>query len=347
MRTVTRLAIDPQTIRAGDGFQVEDAAVDVIRGLLREARLIAPESNPLLSPEQILQAWRALEASGDHTDADLAWDPESRQIADVAREVVSSWAKERESPRAIGSDHLDSDLRDAENGIQVRALRHALSILAQMPGEEAAGSPLDLVAFVHDRDEDVFGLLFQSGMRFTVRLRHGNRDKLRAATATVVDALAPRPESEIDDLVRKLPSAVKVAGFMVAFEPIEMKTPTSELAQSGHVVTVTSQLGLLRHLALESPQQYLLVLAVVLLGLDLALETQMVGDFHLQVLSMRTWMAGNLARLGTGAFSAYLIAMFLKFAELSPRLRHSASASPSGRFRRRRAYGAFVNWRTD
>jgi hypothetical protein len=124
-----------------------------------------------------------------------------------------------------------------------------------------------------------------------------------------------------------------------------MKTPTGEHAQTGHVHTVRSQLRLLGYLAIQSPQVFLVFLTAIFLVGDLALELRFVPDLVWRALSLRTWVAGNLARLATGAFGANLVALFLCYAEVRQNLRSGRKGTLVGR--RLTAYGAFIEWRTD
>jgi hypothetical protein len=351
LRTVTHVRLDADGVRPAAGSNVETAAQQLVVGLMREARLIAPASNPILTRAEILEAWRALRAVvGDDR---VPTDPESKQIVAVARAFV------HDEPRRAGDqprlplghdDEPHADLISYDHDYRYRAMRHALSVVAQMPKDDVVEVLPTLVHLVQDRDEGVFGLLFQSGVTFTVRLRHSNREKLRKATERLVDVLSPRAGSEVNDLVKDLPAVKRVdRRFAVEFEPIEMKTPAGELAQVGDVIAVRSQAGLFRHIALLPPQRYLLYLTVCLLAADLALKTRLVGDVVLRDLSMRDWWADNFARLGTGAFGAYLVAVFLRFAELRQRLRGVRPMFVRWRSTRgrRRIYGAFVYWRTD
>jgi hypothetical protein len=234
-----------------------------------------------------------------------------------------------------------------EAALRYKALRHALSIIAQLPEDKRDSVETDLRLLIQDRDDDAFGLLFQQGSKLVIRLRHRNPEALKASTERIVNALSPRSSSEITEVISRVPTIDRAGGrFAPRFEDIEMKTPSGEPAQTGRVHAVSSQSRLLFYLARQPPQSLLVIVTVLLLAVDLLLELRYFPDWRLRGLSMRTWSDGIFGRLATAAFGAYLVALFLRFADLRGKLRGSSKRD----FRislRGRAYGAFIEWRID
>jgi hypothetical protein len=337
LRTVTTAHLNPACLAPSDGVDQETAAYGLLKAVLREERLISPDSSPLADRGTILAGYEHLLGAWTGSLDELPTDPESLLIRQAATHA------EAMSP----PDPPNTSRSIDEEARRNKGIRHAVSILAQLPRDQREAIDTDLRDLVQDRDEDVFGLIFQRGTTFTLRLRHRAPERLKAATERFVNVLAPRSETEIDDIVRHVNGLDRVIrSFDVAFRPIEMKTPAGEPAQTGHVHTVKSQLRLLLHLAVQPPQVYLVFLTIVLLAADLLLELRLIPDVSVRDLSLRGWSAGNLSRLGTGAFGAYLVALFLRFAELRGKLRASKR-----RHRwigsRSTGYGAFIEWRTD
>lgn len=66
-------------------------------------------------------------------------------------------------------------------------------------------------------------------------------------------------------------------------------------------------------------------------------------DWTFRGLSLGSWIADFEARLATGAFGAYLVALFLRYGDVRNSL---GSARRRGRAREA-AYGAFIEWKTD
>jgi hypothetical protein len=348
MRTVSVIHVDKASLVARGDSTVEVAALELVKALLHEERLLPPESNPIVRRDQILAGWRDL--SNTRGDGDLPTDPESKLIHESAAAVLkaSLATGSRQTMAELFPDPEHNILLESEEtALQYRVLRHVISILAQIPSEERESVYTDLVTLVYDRDAEVVGTLFQRGTTFTLRVRHRNPDTLKSVTERFINVLAPRSENEIDDVVRKIPALERVRErFDVQVEPITMKTPAGEQAQIGHVHVVGSQLKLLAYLAIQSPQTYLLLLTGTFLGLDLLFELRLVPDMSIRDLSLREWSAGNFARLATAAAGAYLVALFLRFAELRRKLRSSARRR-RGLLRSGSAYGAFIEWRTE
>ena len=342
MRTVIRIHIDKNGLAPLGENTVDEAALAVVVGLLRDERLIAPENNRILEVDVIRSAFQRLTES---VRGPLPTDPESKPIVDIADRTYP--LRPLEATLFAESEGY-GDYPDVQGAhLKHRALRHSLSILAQIPPDEIEEEVTDLRELVYDRDDRVFGLLSQAGLGFTVRFRHRDRPRLRATTEKFVNAVAPRPGAELAKLISGSPSIESIGPRLsVSFDDIEMKTPAGEVAQIGHVHAVRSQFALGRHLATATPQSYLVLLSLLLLLIDLALELRLLPDGVVRDLSLRTWAAGNIARLATGAFSAYLVALFLRYATLSASLRSSSRAAGT-RLARRSAYGAFIEWTTD
>lgn len=332
MRTIVRVNVDPKRIQPRSGIQVEDAAAELLAELLRDARIISPASNPILNADTIRRAFKELRSRALKKGM-LPSDPEDALIWRVANEVLES---------APGQD----DGFEHDHELRVQALRHALSILAQIPVEDHVDHSLNVVHLLFDRDAHIFGLMSQTGMNFTFRLRFRNIESLKGATERLVDTIAPRPEGHIDDVVARVDAVSRVRErFDLDYLHIEMKTPKGEPAQTGRVHTVTSQLSLLAYLARETPQLYLVYITGLFLVGAWLLQTNLVPAMELLGLSMSEWVGDLLARLATGAFGAYLVTLFLRFGELRSKLK---SAGTTGKRRRgRAAYGAFIEWRPE
>jgi len=354
VRTVTRFQVDPQFLVPKTGIELGPAALDLVKALLYEERLVRADSNQIITTELILRTY--LELQEKLGPGGIPTDPETAEIASAAfaalapeREAIGARTRSRAASRAAEDVPAAMQLivLNPELALKDRALRHAISILAQMPHEEAEETLADLRCLVHDEDQGVFGLLFKRGTRFTCRLRHSNPDRLREATDRLVNALAPRAPAEVEDVVRNLESIDRIEKrLVITFETIEMKTPAGELAQIGHVHAVKSQRRLLLYLSFQLPQRYLVYLTVTLIVLDLTLELRFFPGWSVRGLVVRTWLFGNFSRLATGAFGAYLVALFSRFAELRRNLRHAATAGHAGRRLRSSAFGAIVEWRT-
>jgi hypothetical protein len=134
--------------------------------------------------------------------------------------------------------------------------------------------------------------------------------------------------------------------FRVNFKPIQMGTPSGELPQTGHVHVVKSQAGLLGFLAIQTPQIYLVFLTLFLAAGDIALRLGLISNWNVGDLSVDSWLSEFLARLSSGAFGAYLVALFIKYGEVRNNLRGSARKGirakiPGG------AYGAYIEWKTE
>jgi hypothetical protein len=120
---------------------------------------------------------------------------------------------------------------------QVLALREAIAILAQVPRGRRQAAVMNLKDLIHDRDNEVYGLLFQQGLTFFIRLRHADQNTLKAATERMVSALAPGPPSQLQEVVRATGSVDRISGRLDLkfLRPIELRTPLDDLAQNGIV----------------------------------------------------------------------------------------------------------------
>lgn len=331
MRTVVEFEVAADCVVEATGADREDACLALVRAILRDERLLRPVGSELVSVHEIKSAYNVLlERARRRKSGVMPTDPQDALLQDVAREVLSKRAVD-ESPELIETIH----------GLASRAISQSLSILAQMPLGERERIDSDLVDIIDDRERDVFGLLFRRGVRFVVRLRFREPDVLKAATERLVGALASRPGVELNDIVAGVPEVSRVEGKLkVHFDDIELKTPAGELAQTGEVHEVSSQVGLLAYLSVQAPQIYLVWVTLTFAALDFFLEVGIVPSLDVKDLSLTAWIAQFLARLSTGAFGAYLVALFLRFAELRKHLR-----AVGGRGRRRNtAFGAFIEW---
>ena len=343
MRTVTEIWIERDCLVPKVDADSDEAALDLIRTLLREERVLSPEDRPLVNLELLQAGFEELRNRASDK-ARLPNEPESADIAEAAVAAVKSQGDQIPefvvgAGAAIGFDEYLKR--------QDRALKHGIALLAQIPADKIEEELLGLRDVVYDRDNEVFGLLFQHGLTFVIRLRHRDRNILRAATERLVNALAPRAASQLGETVRKTKLVDKMSGGLrLSFKSIFMLTPAGELAQTGHVHVIRSQAGLLSSLAIRTPQLYLVFLTAVLAAGDLVFKLGIVFDWTLRGLSLGSWFADFLARLSSGAFAAYLVALFIKYGEVRKNLRGSARQGirakiPGG------AFGAYIEWKTD
>lgn len=321
MRTVTRVDVDLSTLRLKKHAEPQDAAREILELLLAEERFIWPEHEPL-SQREILDAYDSFVGAHQHLK-DLPTDPEGHGITHFVREYLEL------DP---DSSELGLDL-DRETQLRFDAMRHAISILAQMPKSERDEIP-NVWRVIEDRQTRVFGLMFQTDNRFSFRLRYHTPESLKAATERLVNAIAPRHADAVAPVVEAAP-ATSIAGvtdeLRVTFRRIEMKTPAGEVAQVGDVHVVGSAGGLVAYVGWRTPQRVLLILSALLLVCDLLFQI-LVPDMTIGNLDATDWGGGTLGRLTTAAFTAYLFAVLLEYLRLR------------GRFRRRRA--AFIDWGT-
>ena len=307
MRTVLSVTIPLSVLELKKNAESEQAARELVEILLTEERFIWPEHQPL-SQREIRSAFDAFEARYQD-EPELPNDPDGRAITSFVREFLRLGAATHDS-------ELGLDL-DAPAALKYEGLRHAISILSQIPrAQRDMISDVDRV--IEDRQSRVFGLVFQSGAVFTFRLRHHTPEELKQATERIASAFAPRPADELNDLLRKTAS-VYVAGVHQRFEPTfgvaEMKTPKGELTQVGDVHAIGSYGGLARYVAWRSTQRVLLVLAGLLLLLDLIVEIE-VPPLDLGHMDLTSWTSGTLSRLTTAAFTAYLFAVLIEYMDL-------------------------------
>jgi hypothetical protein len=321
MRTVVSLKVGLDDLELKTGALPTAAARELIELLLAQERLLHSDEQPFTADE-ILKAYRSYaEANPKH---DRATDPDSEQIITHVRDH-------------LGIDHKDHELlllsSDPTVSLRYNALRHAMSILAQIPPEEELEIN-DVTRVIEDKQAGLFGLMFQRENQFKFRLRYHTPEILKASTERVVAATASRPESEINPLIKA--SATKaVAGvrdrLVVDFDDVLMKTPAGEVAQFGEVHTVGSRSGLAWYVAFRSPQYVLLWLSLGLVIVNLLLEIftpQMdIGNLHLT-----NWLGGTFERLTTAAFTAYFFAVLLEYVKLRAKFRGATAA--------------FVDWET-
>ena len=159
MRTITRIEIELRTLRLKRHADAEDAARELVEILLAEERFIWPEHEPL-SQREILDAYDAFAATYE-AERTLPSDPEGHAIVGFVREFLAV------DP---DSSELGIDL-DREAHLKFDAMRHAISILAQMPHDERDEIP-NVWRVIEDRQARVFGLMFQNDNRFSFRLRY-------------------------------------------------------------------------------------------------------------------------------------------------------------------------------
>ena len=268
MRTITRIEIELRTLRLKRQAEPQDAARELVEVLLAEERFIWPEHEPL-SQREILDAYDSFVAAHEGQGS-LPTDPEGHAITEVVREFLNI------DP---DSSELGFDL-DRETQLKVDALRHAISILAQIPHTEA-DEIASVWRVIEDRQARVFGLMFQNDNQFSFRLRYHTPESLKAATERLVNALAPRRAEEIDLVINAVPTksiAGVNGGLSVKFlKAIEMKTPAGEVAQVGEVHVVGSARGLVTYVGWRSPQRILLILSIGLL----------IGDVVFQIVAQR------------------------------------------------------------
>jgi hypothetical protein len=210
---------------------------------------------------------------------------------------------------------------------QVLALREAIAILAQVPRGRRQAAVMNLKDLIHDRDNEVYGLLFQQGLTFFIRLRHADQNTLKAATERMVSALAPGPPSQLQEVVRATGSVDRISGRLNLkfLRPIELRTPLDDLAQNGIVHIVKSQRALFRLLAWQVPQRYLLYLTGLLVTLDLIYRLEFGLDIQIRNFSLGDWFSEFEARLSTAALGAYLVALFIRYGDIRNNLRGSST----------------------
>jgi septum formation topological specificity factor MinE len=324
MRTITEATVDVSSLELIHHANSADAARELVELLLAEERFIWPEHEPLLK-EEILRCYTTFVETREDPH-DLPTDPGGKAI----RQHVAAYLGL--SPLEIGSGHAVS--LDGEIQLKYEALRHAVSILAQIPEQEKGIIP-NVERVIEDRGTQVFGLMFQADNRFVFRLRYHTPGQLKESTERLVSALAPRDLDELEPLIRRSATSA-LAGITdrvtVDFKRITMKTPAGEIAQTGDVHAIGSAGSLALYVASRSPQLVLLSLAGLLMVLDLVLEA-FEPTLKVMELDVTAWSAGTLGRATTAAFTAYLFAVLVQYSRLR------------GRFRGRSA--AFIDWRTD
>ncbi|HEV7653899.1 MAG TPA: hypothetical protein VGP36_04060 [Mycobacteriales bacterium] len=346
MRTVTELRVNPQCLELKADTELEEATLDLVRTLLREERVAYLADSILVSRGELLDAYAELKKRRRQAGG-LPTDPASSEIASVAAGIAAASARNGEQASGVTETGIVVERVERDRDTlsrRLRAIRHGLAILAQIPPDDQDVIESGLRDLLHDRDNDVYGLLFQQGTGFTIRLRHHSPDRLKAATEKVVNILAPRPAADLDRALAEVKSisSIKQRLEIDFLGSIEMKTPAGELAQTGHVHVVRSQLGLLGYLATRAPQIWLVWLTAFLAGVDLVWELFLAGSAS-SGFSWGGWIAQFCARLSTGAFGAYLVALFTRYGEIRKALR---SDRRSTRRLTSAAYGAVVEWTT-
>ncbi len=326
MRSIIVVTIERASIELAPGADHDEAYLAVLNSMLRDEGLLYADDKNVVQRGEIIDAFNRLKGKAKAGN-NLPTEPDDRLIQ-VAAESA-----------------LEGRAADDESGTLDRAKRvlcQSLSILAQIPNESRDGIATELRGVVGDRERDVYGLLFQRGCRFTIRLRFREPDTLKAATDRFVNSLASRPASEASDLIRDIPAVRRFNESLgVEFQMVEMKTPSNEVAQIGEVHQVRSQYGLLKSLAVQKPQSYLVLLTAALALSELMLQL-FAPAWNVREVNMTEWTWQFCARLSSGAFGAYLVALFLRFADLRGHLR-STVRNRSFTIARP-AFGAFVEW---
>lgn len=296
-----------------------DAANELIELLLAEERLLHEQP---FTPEELLTAYEQFVE--EHPKPDRPTDPDGEAIINHVRRFLEIDSKDHEL-FLLGSDPATK--------LRYNALRHAVSILAQMPEEAEAEIP-EVTRILEDKQQNVFGLIFRRENQFKFRLRYHTPDGLKAATERVVAATASRGAGEVNPSI-KASATTAIAGvqerFIVDVDPVEMKTPAGEVTQRGEVHTIGSGTRLAWYVAFRSPQRVLLWLSLGLMAVDLALEA-FAPQWNLLNLHFTTWLGGTLGRLTTAAFTAYFFAVLLEYVKLRAKF--------SG------ATAAFIDWQT-
>jgi hypothetical protein len=321
MRTVVSLKVGTDNLELKRDADSMDAAGELVELLLTQERLLHSDEQPF-TKQEILDAFARYAES--HPKLDRPTDPDGEQIINHVRRFLK-----------IDHENRESILLGADPTVKLKynALRHAISILAQIP-PDAEEEVSDVTRIIEDKQENVFGLMFQRENQFSFRLRYHTPEALKASTERVVAATASRPENELNPMIQAS-ATTAIAGvdgdLDATFNEVLMKTPASEIAQQGEVHTVGSRTGLARYVALRSPQRVLLWLSVGLMLVDLLLE-MFAPRIEIVNLHFTTWLGGTLERLTTAAFTAYFFAMLLDYVKLRAKF--------SG------ATAAFIDWKT-
>jgi len=321
MRTVISLRVGMDDLELKHEAMPTVAANELVELLLSQERLLHSDEQPF-TKEEILDAFA--QYAETHPKGNRPTDPDGEQIISHVRRFLNI-DSEKHEPLLLGPDPTVR--------LKYNALRHAISILAQIP-EDAEGEISDVTRVLEDKQEGIFGLMFQRENQFRFRLRYHTPEALKSSTERVVAATASRPANELNPAI-KASATTAIAGVRdaleVTFDEVLMKTPAGEIAQRGEVHTVGSRSGLAWYVAFRSPQYVLLWLSLILMLIDLALET-FAPQIELINLHFTTWLGGTLERLTTAAFTAYFFAVLLDYMKL--RARFSGATS------------AFIDWET-
>jgi hypothetical protein len=345
LRTVTQIEVIPNSLRVAGG-KVDQGARELVEALLVEERLLWPEE-PALTREDVIATFNDLERSHGDARTPFPTDPSSREIVNAVRKQMGLPPATGRGARLVASEAV---LRmDRSQSLLFDGLCQAVSILAQIPAPRRrdALSSLELVFFAPN--ENVVGLVFRTGTAFTFRLRHSDPGTLKAATQRLAHALAPRGAADVDRLLEavhpEVLTGVESKLDIVFRDKIEMRTPADELAQIGEVHPVSSQWRLAWYVATTRPQSLLLYLSLLLIALDLVYEIT-VGPLQVGETDLTAWLGGVVERIITAMLGAYLVASFLRLADLRTQLRASYDRGRGFFGRRKRGgFGAFIEWR--
>jgi hypothetical protein len=319
MRTVTTFWVETGKLERKDGARASDAARELVDLLLRQERLLWSDPQPI-ECEEIKQAFAEFAVDYPRIQG-RPTDPESEPIAAFVRNFLGISVEQRELIR-LGAD--------AGLVLRYDALRHAISILAQLPEDDESDID-DLSRIVGDREAHVFGLLFQQEDRFRIRLRYHSPEALKEATERVVVAVAPRQKDDVrrlnDEMIKKAVThgIAGVTALEVRFDEVLMRTPLGEDAQRGTVHPVNAGGGLVRYVGWRAPQKILLWLSLALLLGDVLIEA-FAPIVTVQNLDLTKWIGGTLGRLTTAAFTAYFFAALLEYMRLRAKFRGKSAA---------------------
>ncbi|MGH2975199.1 MAG: hypothetical protein ACRDLL_10090 [Solirubrobacterales bacterium] len=321
MRTVISLRIGMDNLELKREALPTHAASELVELLLSQERLLHSDEQPFTKPE-ILDAFT--QYAEEHPRPGRPTDPDGEQIINHVR-------------RFLNIDHENHELlllgSDPTVKLRYNALRHAISILSQIP-QDAEDEVSDVTRIIEDKQEGIFGLMFQRENQFRFRLRYHTPEALKASSERVVAATTSRPADELNPAIRAS-ATTAIAGvngsLEAVFDEVLMKTPAGEIAQQGEVHTVGSRTGLAWYVAFRSPQYVLLWLSLGLVIVDLLLET-ITPQVEIVNLHFTTWLGGTLERLTTAAFTAYFFAVLLDYVKL--RAKFSGTTA------------AFIDWET-
>src|SRR5262245_9633376 len=239
MRTVISLRVGMDNLELKHEAVPTDAVGELIELLLSQERLLHSNEQPF-TKQEILDAFAQYVEK--HPGPARPTDPDGEQIINHVR-------------RFLNIDHENHELlllgSDPTVRLRYNALRHAISILAQIP-KDADHEVSDVTRIIEDKQEGIFGLMFQRENQFTFRLRYHTPEALKASTERVVAATTSRPGDELNPAI-KASATTAIAGvdggLEATFDEVLMKTPAGEIAQQGEVHTIGSRPGLAWYVA--------------------------------------------------------------------------------------------------